>query len=352
MDGSYEHIVIGGGLAGSVSAYYLADRGSTLLLEKNKIGSGASGALSGLVNPFMSRKANPVWRWQEALEAVERLIAETKMTAYFQQSGVLRPAAAFPQKLLFRDVARSFPDDASWLQAHAVNERWPAVSASNGALYVHRGGALEMEPFVRGVARAAEERGCEIKTGCLVRQITPDGETLIVRAETEDFRSRKVILCPGGDFRFWPQLASMQLHPIRGQLVETPIPADLTTEFPCLSGAGYVVRYAKRLILGSTFRHTFEGLTPSADESEEIIRKTATLLPVVRVAPIKRAWVGIRVTVPGTRLPVVGPVDKSGNLWVFTGLGSKGILMSSLIGANLSDYLRDPASIPPEIRAV
>lgn len=351
MDGSYDHIIIGGGLAGSISAYHLADRGSTLLVEKDKIGAGASGALAGLVNPFMSRKANPVWRWREALDAFYSLIFETELDKYFRRTGVLRPAAALPQKLLFRDVSRAFPDDAEWLQSHMVKERWPDVSAQNGALYIRRGGGLQMEPFVRGIAAAAQSRGCEVRTGFAVSEIKRDGDGLLVEGASGTFRAGRVILCTGGSFGSWPQLKSLPFHAIKGQLIETPVPPDLSADFPSLAGAGYIVQNAKRLILGSTFRHTFDDLEPSPEDTEEIIRKTATLLPVVRVAPVKRTWTGIRVTVPGTRLPVVGPVDGSGALWVFTGLGSKGILMSSLIGSQMPAYLRDPESIPAEIRS-
>ncbi|MGA7307012.1 MAG: FAD-dependent oxidoreductase [Rhodothermales bacterium] len=349
MDGSYEHIIIGGGLAGTISAYHLAGHGSTLLLDKGKFGSGASGALSGLVNPFMSRKAHPVWQWREALEAFYHLISETGLEKYFNQTGVLRPAAALPQKLLFRDVSRAFPDDTAWLQPHIVKDRWPDVSAQNGALFVYRGGGLEMEPFVRGVARAAEERGCELRAECPVTELKPDGDGLVVCGPSGEFKGKRVILCAGASFGTWPQLRALPFHAIKGQLIETNVPADVSGDFPCLAGAGYVVRRANRLILGSTYRHTFSDLTPSQNDTEEIVRKTATLLPVVRVANVKRTWTGIRVTVPGTRLPVVGPVDGSGTLWIFSGLGSKGILMASLIGSRIPDYLRDSTSIPGEI---
>lgn len=350
MDGSYEHIVIGAGLAGSVSAFHLSDQGSTLLLEKDKIGSGASGALSGLVNPFMSRKANPTWQWREALDAFEKLLSDTDSTSFFRPTGVLRPAAALPQKMLFRDVARAYPDEAAWLQPNLVSDRWPAVSAPSGALFVRRGGGLEMQPFVRAVAKQAEKKGCEVRTGSTVDAIDQDGDRLVVKTSTGVYRSANVLLCVGGDYGRWPALRNLPLHPIKGQLIETPIPPKLDGDLPCLSGAGYVVPHPKRLVLGSTFRHRYANLEATKQDTEEIIRKTGIMLPALRAADIRRAWTGIRVTVPGTRLPIVAPVAGLQGLFVFTGLGAKGVLMSSLLGARIRGYLRDPESIPPELR--
>ncbi len=350
MDGSYEHIIIGGGLAGSISAFHLAEVGPTLLLERDKIASGASGALSGLVNPFMARKANPVWEWKGALEAFEQLIETTELRDHYRETGVLRPAAGLPQKLLFRDTAREHSDVCLWMQPGAVKERWPSVLADSGALYINRGGGVDMEPFVRGIGRAAEARGCEVREHCPAKEFTRDGDAIVVRSAGGDFRAKKVIICAGSGYRAWPQLRSLPIHPIKGQLIETPVPSDLAGDFPCLSGGGYIIRYEKRLVLGSTFRHTFSDLEPTNEDTEEIIRKTATLLPVVRVAPVKRKWTGVRITVPGTRLPIVGPLKDDSNLWVFTGLGSKGLLMSSLIGSKLATYLQDPKQIPEAIR--
>jgi glycine/D-amino acid oxidase-like deaminating enzyme len=53
--------------------------------------------------------------------------------------------------------------------------------------------------------------------------------------------------------------------------------------------------------------------------------------------------------VPGTRLPMVGPLPGYRRVWVFTGLGSKGLMTAPLLSARLPDFLRDPDQIPSDV---
>jgi glycine oxidase len=63
---------------------------------------------------------------------------------------------------------------------------------------------------------------------------------------------------------------------------------------------------------------------------------------------------GVRVTVPRThspqRLPLVGPLTGRRRVWVFTGLGSKGLLTAPLLARDLGSWLEAPERIPAEVR--
>lgn len=56
MDGTYEVVVVGGGMSGALAAFRLSEEGKqVLLVEKNTIGSGSTAANTGLIQ-FMSDK--------------------------------------------------------------------------------------------------------------------------------------------------------------------------------------------------------------------------------------------------------------------------------------------------------
>ena len=46
-------------------------------------------------------------------------------------------------------------------------------------------------------------------------------------------------------------------------------------------------------------------------------------------------------------LPLVGPVAQ--NVWAFTGLGAKGLLMAPLLAQHLPEWLTEPDAIWPEV---
>ena len=81
----------------------------------------------------------------------------------------------------------------------------------------------------------------------------------------------------------------------------------------------------------------------------ELRAESAELVPVLADAAIVAAGAAIRVTVPGIRLPMVGPINENDRVWIFTGLGSKGLLMAPLIAQQLPDFFTGIREIPKEI---
>ena len=104
------------------------------------------------------------------------------------------------------------------------------------------------------------------------------------------------------------------------------------------------------LIVGSSYERDFSDLEPSDAQSRKILAKAARMLPGLRDATVLNASAGVRVTVPGTRLPMLGPLPGHRNVWIFTGLGSKGLLMAPLLARDLPAFFDAPETIPAEIR--
>jgi glycine/D-amino acid oxidase-like deaminating enzyme len=46
---------------------------------------------------------------------------------------------------------------------------------------------------------------------------------------------------------------------------------------------------------------------------------------------------------------MLGPLPGRTRLWVFTGLGSKGLLMAPMLARELTDWFQHPDTIPAEI---
>ncbi len=72
--------------------------------------------------------------------------------------------------------------------------------------------------------------------------------------------------------------------------------------------------------------------------------------PLFSELSVRDARAGVRVTVPGSYLPMLGPLPDADRVWLFTGLGSKGLLMAPMLAAELPGYLSGSSPIPDEIR--
>jgi glycine/D-amino acid oxidase-like deaminating enzyme len=117
-----------------------------------------------------------------------------------------------------------------------------------------------------------------------------------------------------------------------------------------MSSGAHIVPRPTELTIGSSYEHTFSSLEPDPAQTARILAKADRILPGIRGAPILCEKAGVRATVPVTRLPVVGPLPSMKRTWIFNGLGSKGLLLASLLARDLPAFLDDVPSIPREVR--
>jgi tRNA 5-methylaminomethyl-2-thiouridine biosynthesis bifunctional protein len=346
-------IIVGAGLAGACAAFTLSRDHQVHVLEANDPASGASGAAAGLVNPFMGRRARPVWRLREALDAVPTLLERVGASDLFPNTGVLRPAVEPDQVEPFQNAADEYPDLATWLSPAIGRERYPALHPDRGALFIPQGGAVDVGAMVRALLDAAEARGATVETQApvLYWRETPDAAVVEVDRgdDTEELRADRVLLALGQGFPPFPELRQLGLDGVKGQTVRVCRPDDLPGTIPPMSGRGYVVPDGNTLVLGSNYDNDYDDLSPDPDATAYIREKTSKMIPVLDQAEVLDETAGVRVMHSNTNLPLLGPLPRRERLWTFTALGSKGLLTAPLLALHLPTYLDDPSILPQEV---
>lgn len=353
MQADADVIIVGAGLAGACAAFTLSRAHSVHVLEANEPAAGASGAAAGLVNPLMGRRARPVWRMRDALDAVPTLLRRADASELFPDTGVLRPAVEPDQVAPFQNAAKEYPDLATWLSPATVRDRYPAVRPDRGALFIPRGGAVDVGAMVRTLLDAAESRGATVETEApvLYWRETPDAAVVEVDHgdHTEELRADRILLALGQGFPPFPELRRLGLDGVKGQTVRVRRPADLHGLFPPMSGRGYVVPDDETLVLGSNYDNDYDNLAPDPDATAYIRKKTSKMIPRLDQAEVLDETAGVRVMHSESNLPLLGPLPRRERTWTFTALGSKGLLTAPLLALNLPTYLDHPGKIPPPV---
>jgi glycine oxidase len=347
-------IVVGAGLAGAAAALTLSADYTVHVLEADAPATGASGAAAGLVNPFMGRRARPVWRLREALNAVSTILERADATGLFPPQGVLRPVVEDDQEAPFREAAHEYPDLATWLSGEAIRDRYPNVQTATGALCVPEGGAIDVPAMVEALLAAAQKNGATVETGApvLYWRETPGAAVVEVARgpdETEELWADRVVLALGQGYPRFPELRRLGLEGVKGQTVRVRRPDTLEGPLCPLSGRGYVVPDGDTLVLGSNYDNDFDDLTPDPDATAYIREKTARMVPGVEETEILEVQAGVRVKHTDSNLPLLGPLPRRDRLWTFTALGSKGLLSAPLLALELPRYLHDPSAIPDAV---
>lgn len=322
------------------------------VIDAEEAASGASGAAAGLANPLMGRRAKLTWRAAEAWGALTETVARTRAKSAFNSAGVLRPTTEAKQVRFFKDAASAHPRWCSWWTADTLAERYPQVQAYDGALWLPKGGAVDVPAFVRAALVRARAAGTTYTPHTRLLDWTPHNDHVVVHIESGGTRTMQsydyLLCCVGQGYPSLPALEPLDLDGIKGQTLTVSVD-NLPADLPPISGRGYIVPDKDTFVLGSSYEHEFADLQPSEAETRRILKKTSSMLPAIEHATVQDIAVGVRVKHEATNLPLVGPFQHP-RTWVVLGLGSKGLLTAPLIARKLPQWMRASHRVPAAIR--
>lgn len=241
-------VVIGGGVAGVATAYFLAKRGKRVTLcEKGRIAGEQSSRNWGWVRqqgrdpaelPIMM-EANRIWQGL----AEETGEADLKFT----QSGCLylaENAAAMAKFESWRDTAMTHQLDTAILTADEIRARYPAVSGDwVGGMITPSDGKAEPFVAIPALARAAERAGAVIRENCAVRTIdVAGGKVAGVVTESGRIKTDRIVLAGGAWSTHFAHNMGLDLPQlaVRSTVMRTAPAPDVIE--PNVSGPGFAIR--------------------------------------------------------------------------------------------------------------
>lgn len=345
-----EIIVVGGGIAGAMAAYNLSQTYDTFLIEEHNLAAEASGIAAGMVNPFMSQRAAPMWRLEDVIFALTDIISTTHSSANVIQRNILRLTQSQEQIHYFKRADLNYPQYCQWIEGKDIEAQFPYLNAPFGGLWTNCGFSLDVKPFVENVVRHAQnEHKLEVLfTGLDSWKEHTDGVRVTLKTG-KTLHAKKIILCLGWGYKRHPDLSDLNLHGVKGQIVTiaNPLPEE---SWPLISAKGYVVSLGDKLVLGSNYDHHFTDLSPERHVTQSILENIGLNVPVISSGVIQEEKAAVRVDVPQKRMPMIGPIEKNSKVWVFTGFGSKGLLLAPMLSRELPQYLSNPDTIPKEVQ--
>lgn len=354
-------VVLGGGLAGTAAALFLAEQGSdVVLLEAQSIADGASGRnggfiLAGTVDDFATAvdiygpgTAQRIWDFSVrnldlAAELAERL-HDRGVDCGYRRSGSLRLADS---KEELKQIERS-----AALLAGSGHELTPveesSLPPSLRGLYL--GGAIspldgEYDPaaFVRGLAMLAAEAGAIIYEGSAAISIEEDGKGVTVSTPAGKVRARQALVTLNAySSELLPELKGL-IRPVRGQALSTASLDERLFDMPCYGHYGYHWwrQLASGELVAGGWRH--ESLDSEECSDDEPCNPVQGHIErfVARVAPgamVERRWAGLMAFTPDG-LPLVGRVPGRERTWIAGGYNGHGNGLALLCVQGLTESM-------------
>lgn len=356
LTSSFDFCVLGAGLAGFGVAKNLLQAGASVcMIDTGEVASGASGTPLGLVNPATGRWGTKVWEAESCLEAIQTDLEEIQgknPVQFYKQTGILRPAQTqkMAAKMKENTETSGWPEGwCEWLDEPQIREMNPDLHCVEGGIWLPLGLTVNVQTFLKAKADHLKSEGLQIFTNARYTLEKTDSGFEISIAGKENIHSRSVIHATGYQSHEQPFWDFLPIHQVKGQLAIFKSASPLSFDY-AISALGYISSLSKqRFVVGSTYEHNFEDTDPDEAGLNYLKERMSKVYPALfNNVTLENQWAGVRASTPG-RKPFVGAHPEIEDLYIFTGLGSKGLLYSAYLGDRLADFILNKKEIPPEV---
>jgi len=366
LDDTYDVVIIGAGIHGLATAYYLAKQGiaNIAVVDRWYMGSGGSGRNTAIIRSNY-RTPEGIAFYDESVKIYEQLGAELNFNLLFSQHGHMTLAhndtgvnglrvRAENNELLGVDSRIIWPDEIQRLvPAMDVDKtsRYPILAA----LYHPPGGIIRHDAVVWGYARAADRLGVQIHPLTEVQDIDVEhGRVAAVHTSRGIIKTRTVVNATAGWCSTISKMVGVDLpvvtHPLQA-LVTEPLKPFLDKIIVSATLHLYISQSDRgELVIG-------EEINPYSSYSsrstlpflEQAASHVLELFPCLKEVRILRQWAGLCDMTPDFS-PIISTVDEVEGYVVDVGWGTYGFKAGPIAGKMTAELIatgRTPDLIYP-----
>ena len=379
-----EILIIGGGIAGTSTAYFLTKAGhEVILLERSELASEASGLNAGTLwqigwgtSPDLSNTLS-----MGGLQILEMLQSDPGYDIEFRQSGALKAIQTEEELDFLQKEVQHLKSQGYSLEILSTRDAQsiePELSSTLlGCLHYPLGGSANPIKTTQAFASAAQQQGARIFTHHEVSSIQYlDNAHYKVVTSKGIFQTRTLVLAAGPWCRDMGSMLQLHIpvYSVRGQMWSTgPVSSRLYHALGAAESTLYWHRnpysdkdtppelthrdnvrltrhlYGRQTLNGEIIFGGDRQLTDSKTPDDAGIlanrNHAIEIFPFLRQFPIKRTWAGL-MPFTSSLEPIIGKIPQYENLYIVTGLSSSGFEQGPMAGKLLAEYIHSAQASP------
>ncbi|MFZ4931118.1 NAD(P)/FAD-dependent oxidoreductase [Chryseobacterium sp. Mn2064] len=334
-----DYIIVGDGYAGLFLAHQLIKNNKSFVIFSEGRKS-ASQISAGIINPVVLKKFTTFWKAQEQIDLLKDSLKEIE---YYTGENYLINA---PIHRIFHDeneqnlwLKKSGNDDLSnFLDKNF--DRLNIVKNDYLTGKVNQSARLNVNGFFAGLFSFFEKNDHLVKEKFDYTQLNSS------ESSYKDFVFKNIIFCEGMAVKDNPYFSEVMVNPNKGHHIKVrlsePIPENITIKkkhflFPTGNGLYFY---------GGTYDR--EQLHHHIDESAvaQLVKGLSEFYPYG--FEVEEVHFGFRPTVKDRR-PIMGRHQEFENLYVFNGMGARGILNGCYFARDLYRFIEDGLPLHEEV---
>ena len=350
----YDIAVIGGGITGIATAYFLQkfECENVIVLEKNAVGYGASGRnagflLAGLSEPYSRLKVGMgdesarelMAATTENHDLIAAAIEENRIDCQYSRSGSYHLATSPVERKECEDTVESLIRDG--FKAEIIDNP-PGLNAKSdyykGGYFYPSDGCLNPYMFVKGLSK-----DIDIVEGFEVESILKSKGSLVISGPGGEVKSEMAVMATNGYSPLLDRYFERLIYPIRGQMTAT-LPVDIRNLNESIYYANFGYDYFRQsvdnsILMGGLRNRYLSEETGFEDEENPALQKDLEQyirnnLGISEFGIFAR-WSGLMAaTIDG--LPVVGSLPHNSAVIVNAGFNGHGFGLGMIVARDLA----------------
>jgi glycine/D-amino acid oxidase-like deaminating enzyme len=350
-------IIIGGGIIGCASAYYLAARGvRSLVLERRGIATEASGANAGMIGASSGVPGKTLAHTKKSRELLARDAEELGRPVELVREGRVVLAsneAEWAEVQEFVATRRAEGIETNLFSADDLRALEPGLGGGFvGAALVPGDGHVNPFLLTHAYAAAARRLGAEVRVGVEAIRLETSGDRVTgVLTQAGPIAASRVIIAAGA----WsgallaPLGIAIPVRPGRGQMLVTEALPPLTSRALRTFEIGIRQDLHGHMLIGSTVEDVGFNREVTLLVLSQFCRLAIAVMPALKDARIIRTWAGLRPMTPDS-LAIIDAVPGVAGLFLATGHSRTGVtyaaisawLLAQLVTEGRTDLPLDP----------
>ncbi|HEU5230511.1 MAG TPA: FAD-binding oxidoreductase [Ktedonobacteraceae bacterium] len=368
--------VIGGGLLGTATSYWLAKAGiKTVLLERTRLAYGATGRNGGFMvagtaeaySQAIARLGHETARAVMTLtlenrQLLRQLLVEEEIECDYREPGSLSLALSGEQFVAMRQSVEALQADgfaAALLDREQVQAlvKTPLGPEIVGGKFAPEQGLVHSAKLVQGLARAAQRHGAQYCVATALQLMSDREGVRILTSQGMLHAATVVVAINAWTSELLPMLAGL-ITPVRGQvLAYAQMPPIFQTGMSAsISRTGEYWQQAVdgTIVLGGCREAAPDGdvdireSRPTSEVQAAIEQIFPRLFPSLKSLRVVQRWAGLMAFTPDY-LPIIDRVADNAGIWFVGGFSGHGMPFGLRLGQLIATAITDGV-VPEALR--
>ncbi len=343
MGAEPRYIIAGQGIAGTVLALTLLNKGHRVMVVDDPRFSSCSSVAAGNINPILLRRLVKTWKADEVVPFAldfypqcEKLLG----ASFFRHMQILRVFGEEQEQLFWKKAAAHA--QGKYLSSEPVFDLPAQFSASCGAGMVHTAANVNVKTFL-----AVARKFLADKSMLLEEEFDFGSLELSTKAvRYKKLLAEKLILCQGWKALDNPYFSWLPFHPAKGETLIVRIKGMELKERIVQKGV-FILPLGNELFkVGATYAWDNLDDLPTEKAKAELEQKLNAA--ITSHYEVVEHSAGVRPAVRDRR-PLLGIHPEHPSLAIFNGLGTKGVMLAPYFAAQLVSFFEEGIALGDEV---